>query len=399
MTEKEDNTTRLSLKYAEEIAASIRSVSQASKKRKRNEDTDDDTTKLSLKHAEETATSIKSISQASKERKQTLRASSDTEAEDTHDDADDITDGDHQSNPTKIDATTHYAIRNNPQSHKRLAIDEASCIITGMANPEVCHIIPFSANEKPTTTKKLFQFFSCTGSVLFPGEDGRTKSKRQKEAQRYFASAVGVSDHKWNMVSLNRQLHEWWGRAFFALKCLDISDAPPDKEGKKMKKLKLQFHWMPWRRTTDEPLLGLTTADMFSGAFSRSTNGNPLAPKPTIAALRVGSGQPVITGDIFYAHIDSEHAEKMKLAFDIQWAIIQMTAIAGGAEALELVGDDPDYLKDGEFPGIRAQWQAALGLYFEDVAERREVSGKGKNVDRGNEQSGAKHDDGGGSST
>ena len=31
-----------------------------------------------------------------------------------------------------------------------------------------------------------------------------------------------------------------------------------------------------------------------------------------------------------------------------------MTAIAGGTKALELVRDDPNYLKDSEFPRIRA---------------------------------------------
>ena len=52
------------------------------------------------------------------------------------------------------------------------------------------------------------------------------------------------------------------------------------------------------------------------------------------------------TGDIFRVKVELRLAERMLIAFKLQWATIKIYAIAGGAESLKDVGDHPDYLDE-----------------------------------------------------
>ena len=54
----------------------------------------------------------------------------------------------------------------------------------------------------------------------------------------------------------------------------------------------------------------------------------------------------VQTGDIVYVKVEPRYAERMLAAFRIQWAAINILAMAGGAESLDDVGDHPDYLDE-----------------------------------------------------
>lgn len=293
------------------------------------------------------------------------------------------------------------AKRNIKQVEKRLNLDQNSCIILKTGDPEVCHIVPFSANAKEDKRKILELCFCETISLLVEGNP----FGKEKQARDLFTSRVGVSDKKWNLVSLERQLHTWWGNFYFGLECLGTISAPGDPDD--IATLKLKFHWMPRRDQPLEPL-GRTKQE-FLGMF-RDTYGNPSSGSPVFAAARPVSGRNIRTGDIFYVDIQTRHVHKMKLAFDIQWAIIKIAAMAGGAEALELVGDEPEYLDEyGRFPEFTKQFQLGMeDLYGpEDAAKASKVGsgrdelpiddtkadrGKGKTVDRGDEMGKDKED-------
>jgi hypothetical protein len=78
--------------------------------------------------------------------------------------------------------------------------------------PQVCHIVPFSANSKDKKRAKYQQLLETTAMFLFP-QDSTTNESPQK----LFASSVGVRDREWNMGSLNSQLHKWWSEFHFGL--------------------------------------------------------------------------------------------------------------------------------------------------------------------------------------
>ena len=57
----------------------------------------------------------------------------------------------------------------------------------------------------------------------------------------------------------------------------------------------------------------------------------------------------------------------MLAAFKLQWATIMIYSIAGGAESLKDVGDDPDYLDENlEWLGCALPMIAELLLEMED---------------------------------
>ncbi|KAK3936890.1 hypothetical protein QBC46DRAFT_20748 [Diplogelasinospora grovesii] len=306
-----------------------------------------------------------------------------------------------ESDGTQFDQRGN-AKRNTKQADKRLSLDENSCIILKTADPEVCHIVPFSANAKEDKRQALIRCF--TGSVnpiLFKGGDG---FEQNEQVHKLFTSRLGVSDRKWNLISLDRQLHEWWGSFYFGLKCLGTALVAGKPDG--IATLKLQFHWMPRREQPSKPLARTKQEflDMFKGTYGDPSSGNPV-----VAAARPVSGRPIRTGDIFYVDIQTRHVHKMMLAFEIQWALVRIAAMTGGAEALELVGDEPDYLDEsGQFLGLMAEFRANWDLFKDDISEYGSKSdeplvkdaeddggkGKGKMVDpSGDELDGDKQGD------
>ena len=221
----------------------------------------------------------------------------------------------------KLDANGD-AIRNTALALERKKMDHSRCAVLGTTEPHVCHIIPFSSCKNP---KKLAAFASCLrpSLPLLLDKDADTRLLPN------FTGGVGVSDKLWNMVSLNPQLHVWWGKAYFGLKCLGIL---PDKEESLVR---VQFVWMPrvasmWReddRDEDELRAYLTN------------DRSPLV-KQGVAAFHL-SGRPLSTGDIFDIPVAKADAKKMKMAFDLQWAMIRIAALTGGADVDDAwIGDD-----------------------------------------------------------
>lgn len=142
-----------------------------------------------------------------------------------------------------------------------------------------------------------------------------------------------------NVICLDKQLHHWWGSADFAFKCLGLDtvaggeeeDETAGGEGDPMVTLKLQFHWMPKRLATKPPTPKERTKDTYLSQFN-GTWGHPHDPPPGVALYK-SNGRLLIPSDIFHIKVSSRHWEKMKQAFDIQWVLTKIAAIAGGAEA------------------------------------------------------------------
>ncbi|KAM7223513.1 hypothetical protein V8F06_000987 [Rhypophila decipiens] len=224
-----------------------------------------------------------------------------------------------------------------------------ACIVSGTSYFDECHIVPYDAIEPKS--QPIFE--ECLRGMMSFVDEDYEKATWDDEVEWYFNIArtfrtdLGISDRRWNLVCLDKQLHGFWGKACFALKSLGIIEAgEPVTEGLTTKHptneenqddttvhLKLQFHWMPKRinkallkpeERTKEAILG-----QFDGYW-----GNPRDPAPRVAFYR-SNGRLLRSGDIIRVAVKRRHCQKMKLAFDVQWALTNICALAGGADVFD----------------------------------------------------------------
>ncbi|KAK3323824.1 hypothetical protein B0T19DRAFT_463706 [Cercophora scortea] len=269
----------------------------------------------------------------------------------------------------------------------RAILDNHRCIVLGTENPEICHIVPFSVNDDDKSRAQFEKYLVMAATCIYsekpelaadpestpedtdaadmagnltddditvdsPSTDGGLDDAEIELARlelwatlcrKVSSSKTGVSDRSWNEISLNKQLHDWWSKGYFAFKPLGIDGKivkglGPKGDTARYTQVKLQFHWMPRRddiASTATPL--------------NKTYGDPEANglNPVLSQDRESSVfHRVQTGDIFYVKVEHRYAERMLAAFRIKWAAINILSMAGGAESLDDVGDYPEYLDE-----------------------------------------------------
>lgn len=326
-------------------------------------------------------------------------------------------------------AAREFALPMTRYLDKRL--DNDRCIILGTGNPQICHIVPWSANSEESHRARMHKLFPAAISVLFPRDVSRddvvynrpdedvviknndidvgegstdeddfvtSESKRRRKLpyrwklqldyRLYFSSKVSISDRAWNAVGMNKLYHAWWGAGYFALKPVSIVSFPPQtgrqddeisaqvggkgkekdvqQRGTTYLRIKLQCHWMPRRKEDSKgapplDIENLQTPDqvqsMLGKTYGDADPGNPVWSEHQ----RLSMNDMTQTGDIFYVTVKLRHVYRMFLAFKLQWHIIKVFSLAGGAEALDDVDDDPKYLNaDLVFPGMAINFAELL---------------------------------------
>ncbi|KAK1836825.1 hypothetical protein QBC39DRAFT_337415 [Podospora conica] len=234
---------------------------------------------------------------------------------------------DENYNPRTPDGPAGELRRDKTVAEERKRVDNGRCVVLGTADPQACHIIPWSSCNNPVNLE-LFRS-SLTASLLALVE---ANDINDPEIIRHFTGSVGASDKLWNVISLNPQMHVWWGKAYFGFKYLGILPSETDEESF----VSVQFYWMPraipWQQDQrDQEEIGLYLTNDYSPFSSRG-----------VAGLRL-TGRPVISGDIFNIRVAAVDAQKMAMAFRIQWALIRIAAVTGAAD-VDTVGPGDDGL-------------------------------------------------------
>ncbi|KAK0707548.1 hypothetical protein B0H67DRAFT_316136 [Lasiosphaeris hirsuta] len=235
-------------------------------------------------------------------------------------------DGDPKYIPGTVDVTGKHNRYKN-QAWLRQGLDSRRYVITGTADPDVCHIIPHSTCARPET---LSRFRQCFGDVSILISDCDEASLN--EWNGWFTARLGVSDQAWNMISLNTQLHKWWGKAHLGFKCQGILPGLTDEQ----QLVRLQFHWLP------RALSGVRDEQDLQIHLKNTWNL-----REGVAAFRT-TARLVATGDILDVVVAAEDAFKMKRAFDLQWALIRIAALTGTADVNDDVVDTDDSGPPGE---------------------------------------------------
>ncbi|KAK0613939.1 hypothetical protein B0T14DRAFT_290682 [Immersiella caudata] len=184
-----------------------------------------------------------------------------------------------------------------------------------------------------------------------------------------FTPERDVSDKHWNSILFSPTLHNWWGRGYFGLKYIEAVKANV-QHPKDIVTLRLQFHWMSSKqrgprselkgspRSREHMEADLTLSYPYCGTPESREQQEPI-----VAISRPETGFNVETGNNFEFHVPKQHMEKMIEAFRVQWTLIKIVAMAGGADAEAVQGapEHPDFLdEDWSLPGIKAGF---AGLY------------------------------------
>jgi hypothetical protein len=147
----------------------------------------------------------------------------------------------------------------------------------------------------------------------------------------------GSSDKPWNAICLNHQLHFWFDHKLIGLKFLgsqSVNDNPPTSE------VHIQFHWMmhdPRKRTRDMRVGEEDDSfmDMVSTVRAFQDKGYPAPQLPSqdgmVGAFNVVNGIPLISGRVIKLEIPTEDVPKLQTVLDLQWACVNITAMAGSA--------------------------------------------------------------------
>ncbi|KAK2054101.1 hypothetical protein LY76DRAFT_246800 [Colletotrichum caudatum] len=231
--------------------------------------------------------------------------------------------------------------RDSSQSTSALRRDNKRCVITGAPHPDVCHIFPFASLRRRGATN------TNLGAMAMLWGEHRIRQLRVKLAGRYAFGAsdnVNIVDTARNMISLNPQLHDWWGRGFFALEPMgepvQSSDTSETSAGSSKKQklqgkwsIKLRFHWL---RKTDVPTL-TSTVD-----FRRDPLSMLVAPDPErpVAAVDLKTWRPVESGQVFTVSAEDPNELPDHDILLLQWDILRMWRLAGGADP-EIYSDNP----------------------------------------------------------
>ncbi|CAK7246405.1 MAG: hypothetical protein STHCBS139747_008035 [Sporothrix thermara] len=226
--------------------------------------------------------------------------------------------------------------RDKQQSEMCKERDGNRCIVMGTLNPKVCHIVPLSVNNSAEELSKL-QRAGDILTALFG-----THSSLLLEQP-------GCSERAWNMLCLNRQLHDWWRRGYFAFRCLGVTPTAVvgDTQGAIVS---LKFHWMP-RQVTGAAASGQWKQKAPSSGHRqwvqdwnqrpRYGGGGAVVDKDgVVAAAYATTSRLVQSGHIIKVPMPSmEDGLGMKAMLDIQWACIRIASMSGAAGDLEFLKD------------------------------------------------------------
>jgi hypothetical protein len=204
----------------------------------------------------------------------------------------------------------------------------------GTADPEVCHIIPFAINSNLKNMRKIRKRM-IAASLLAPDPQNRWA---------LLAESLGGTDKAWNMLALNRQLHKWWAKCYFAFRCLGIT---PQSEGQSI--IQLQFCWMKQQKPIKAKRKGKNQHDSnhWIREIDPDSDNNKKLVEDWKAQIHAGvpdaceagvvwatdanSHQPLLSGHTLKIQMATEDALNMKAMIDLRWACIQMATMSGAA--------------------------------------------------------------------
>ncbi|KAK3360014.1 hypothetical protein B0T25DRAFT_117681 [Lasiosphaeria hispida] len=190
-----------------------------------------------------------------------------------------------------------------------LARDGGKCVVTGRDDAVACYILPFSRGSAKDAQQESFRLFSHARMFL-------VEAKRFKFARWVFQMFLGCHNQRWNLIYLSQQLCDWWSQGCFGLKCVDIL---PEDDYRST--VRIQFHWL-----AQEPVAqGKGDSDSEHSYGVQPPEGDPRQEETSVQQ-----------GKTFGIVVKRREAEMMKVALDLQWAVLRIGSMSSLVEKLDV---------------------------------------------------------------
>lgn len=245
--------------------------------------------------------------------------------------------------------------------------DGLVCIATKSVKPDVCHIWPFAANDTYQRRDKLRN--ALIDNMLTLSPDMR---KKLAVLVAPLSGELGGSDKAWNMLSLNTQLHRYWGKAYFGLRWVGVEDYPLEpvpgtrevprgeavEEGERYATFRVEWHWLPdgildalrsysylpkGEKCNARRLLDLDSSEAIESIVHslRGPISRPNLISTKGATARDENGHLLESGRVLSLKVDSKDIDKMKVIIEAQWLAVQIAALSGAGEVADELDKDP----------------------------------------------------------
>ncbi|KAK2059671.1 hypothetical protein LY76DRAFT_683252 [Colletotrichum caudatum] len=246
--------------------------------------------------------------------------------------------------------------RDKSQSDSALARDNNQCVVTGAPFPEVCHIFPFSSlSRRYQTTQHLAALATLWGQDRV----AKLLYKLVGSNQQGNINDICIVDTAKNMISLSPQLHDWWSRGLFAFEPMgqpEASDAAtptkvtptrsnPPRDTKRVKiqqwSIRMRFHWLQKTNISD-----MKSQVDFSEDPITMLRGWDRECLPQ--AVNLKTWRPVENGQVFTITTDDYDELPDYDILLLQWDLVRMRRLAGGADPAMYSSDASDFGGDDD---------------------------------------------------
>jgi hypothetical protein len=241
--------------------------------------------------------------------------------------------------------------RDRKERAKAFQRDNGACVFSQLIEPQVAHIWPFAINEDKAKVKRTKMMLSRHLLLMNP-------VKRAQLEVLFTGSGdeLGTSDKTWNMITMNGVAHDYWRRAYFALKWHSEVGTKMLRVGGEMVEhtiFRVQWHWLPLnvlnalssqpkdKRDDQVParhLIDLDTPDSINsiaGTISAAIDNPPIQHSTEKATLRDSDGRLIETGRLFTLQVATKDRDKMKAVIDAQFLAILMASFSGAGESVD----------------------------------------------------------------
>jgi len=188
--------------------------------------------------------------------------------------------------------------------------------VTGTANPDICHIFPFTATNTPDrTTSGLYVVYTLWGEQV------------HQKLSRMLVGDKNIIDTAMNMVALEPLLHRWWGKAMIGFEPIEKIENG----------IRLRFRWLSKTKLAmkDEVAWDLNPLDCLQPYADEGGN---------VKIAHSSTYRPIVDGTVIEIIAQDKSAIPSWDLFSLQWDLIRMASLCGAAEA----NDDDDWESDDD---------------------------------------------------